>query len=65
MIAGVALGWAFSWIGAPGAAAAAGAVGLLLGDLGRRMLDYRVESLVLLVVAAVGIVVVVPFPRPT
>lgn len=67
VVAGSVLGWAFSWIGTPGwpgAAAAAGAVGLLVGDLGRRFLDDRLESLILLVIAALGVALVVLRARP-
>jgi hypothetical protein len=61
VVAGVALGWAFSWAGRPGAAGALGtaaAVGLLLGDAYRRGHGYGSEAPVLVVFAVLAVVAV-------
>lgn len=60
-VAGVALGWAFSWARRPGLAGALGtaaAVGLLLADAYRRSRSYPAEQPVVVVFAVLAIAAV-------
>jgi hypothetical protein len=61
VIAGAALGWAFSWAGRPGRAGTLGTaavIGLLLADAYRRSTGYPAPELVLLACAVLAVVAV-------
>jgi len=61
VVAGVALGWAFSWSGRPGrfgALGTAAVVGLLVADAYRRAHNFRTEAAVLVAFTVLAVVAV-------